>query len=91
MYWDLMRRAAARGVRVFDYGRSKVGTGPYHFKKNWGFVPRTLHYEYFLVKSLSIPENNPTNPRYRLLIAAWKWLPLVIANRVGPMLARHLG
>jgi FemAB-related protein (PEP-CTERM system-associated) len=91
MYWDRMRRAAARGVRVFDYGRSKVGTGPYHFKKNWGFVPRTLHYEYFLVKSLSIPENNPTNPRYRLLIAAWKWLPLVIANRVGPMLARHLG
>ncbi len=91
MYWDLMKRAAAQGVRVFDYGRSKVGTGPYHFKKNWGFVPQPLHYEYYLVRSLSIPENNPTNPRYRLLIATWKRLPLSIANRVGPMLARHLG
>ncbi|MBV5274639.1 MAG: FemAB family PEP-CTERM system-associated protein [Lamprocystis purpurea] len=91
MYWDLMRRAAARGVRVFDYGRSKVGTGPYHFKKNWGFVPQPLHYEYYLVRSRVIPENNPMNPRYRLLIAAWKWLPLSIANTVGPMLARHLG
>jgi len=91
MYWELMRRAAARGVRVFDYGRSKVGTGPYHFKRNWGFVPQPLHYEYYLVRALSIPENNPTNPRYRLLIAAWKWLPLSIANRLGPLLARHLG
>ncbi len=36
-YWELMRRAVARGCRTFDYGRSKVGTGPYNFKKNWGF------------------------------------------------------
>ena len=76
---------------MFDYGRSKVGTGPYHFKKNWGFVPQPLHYEYYLVRSRVIPENNPTNPRYRLLIAVWKWLPLWIANTVGPMFARHLG
>jgi hypothetical protein len=24
---------------VFDYGRSKQGTGSYSFKKNWGFEP----------------------------------------------------
>ena len=36
-YWDLMRRAVERGVRVFDYGRSKRGTGSFDFKKNWGF------------------------------------------------------
>jgi hypothetical protein len=38
-YWELMRRACARGYKIFDYGRSKVGTGPYSFKKNWGFEP----------------------------------------------------
>ena len=39
-YWELMRRACERGTRVFDYGRSKQGTGSYAFKKNWGFEPR---------------------------------------------------
>lgn len=34
-YWELMRRACERGLKVFDYGRSKQGTGPYAFKKNW--------------------------------------------------------
>lgn len=36
-YWELMRRACERGLRVFDYGRSKQGTGSFDFKKNWGF------------------------------------------------------
>ena len=27
-YWELMRRACERGIRIFDYGRSKQGTGP---------------------------------------------------------------
>ena len=44
-YWELMRRACARGLKVFDYGRSKQGTGSYSFKKNWGFEPTPLHYE----------------------------------------------
>ena len=34
-YWELMRRSCERGLKIFDYGRSKVGTGPYSFKKNW--------------------------------------------------------
>ena len=91
MYWDLMVRAAARGARVFDYGRSKIGTGAFDFKKNWGFVPQPLHYEYHLVRSAIIPEHNPNNPKYRLMINAWKRLPLPIANAFGPLLARHLG
>src|SRR5579883_2891333 len=27
MYWELMRHAVARGFRIFDFGRSKFGTG----------------------------------------------------------------
>jgi FemAB-related protein (PEP-CTERM system-associated) len=40
-YWALMQHAVRRGARLFDYGRSKLGTGPYNFKKNWGFTTRT--------------------------------------------------
>ncbi len=91
MYWDLMRRAAERGIQVFDYGRSKVGSGSYSFKKNWGFEPRPMRYEYFLVTADAVPQVNPNNPKYRYFIELWKRLPLPLANRLGPMLARNLG
>ncbi len=91
MYWELMRRACERGIRVFDYGRSKEGTGSYSFKKNWGFEPEPLHYEYYLVKADDVPDVNPLNPKYRLFIEAWKRLPLPISRHLGPFLARSLG
>ena len=91
MYWELMRRACERGIRVFDYGRGKRGTGSFDFKKNWGFEPQPLHYEYRLVRGKRVPELNPLNPKYRLLIKLWQRLPLALANRIGPLIARNLG
>ena len=91
MYWELMKRSAERGIRVFDYGRSKVGSGSYSFKKNWGFEPEPLPYQYRLVKAHDVPNVSPTNPKYRLLIEGWRRLPLPLANRLGPVLARNLG
>ncbi len=89
-YWELMRRACARGLKVFDYGRSKQGTGPYAFKKNWGFEPTPLHYEYCLYKRDAIPQNNPTNAKYKLLIATWRRMPIGLANWLGPFIVRNL-
>ena len=91
MYWELMKHARERGYRLFDYGRSKVGTGSYSFKKNWGFQPAPLHYQYHLVNAQTMPNVNPNNPKYRYLVAAWKKLPLPVANTVGPWLSRNLG
>ena len=91
MYWELMRQSAEQGIDIFDYGRSKEGTGSYSFKKNWGFIPKPLHYEYYLVKSNSIPEVNPMNPKYQRFINTWKKLPLTVTNFIGPYLAKNLG
>ena len=90
-YWELMRRACQRGSKVFDYGRSKQGTGSFAFKKNWGFEPQALHYEYCLYKRDTVPQNNPANPRYRRLIEAWRRMPAGLANWLGPILVRNLG
>lgn len=91
MYWEVMRRACERGCRVFDYGRSKRDTGAFRFKTHWGFEPADLHYEYALIGAASVPDLSPVNPRYARAIAAWKKLPLPVANRLGPWLARSLG
>jgi len=89
-YWELMRRACARGLKVFDYGRSKQGTGSYSFKKNWGFEPTPLHYEYCLYKREAVPQNNPSNAKYQLLIKTWRRLPLGFVNWLGPHIVRNL-
>jgi len=90
-YWELLRRACERGLRLFDYGRSKRGTGSFDFKKNWGFEPTPLHYEYRLFRGNAVPQNNPSNPKYRAMIALWRRLPRPIVNAIGPAIVRHLG
>ena len=91
MYWELMRRACEKGYKVFDFGRSKRKSGSFDFKKNWGFEPQPLHYEYQLHRAKEVPDHNPLNPRYQLFIKAWQKLPLSLANFVGPHIVRNLG
>jgi hypothetical protein len=86
-----MRRACARGLRIFDYGRSKQGTGSYSFKKHWGFEPTPLSYEYRLYRRDEVPQNNPSNAKYRLFIEAWRRMPIGMANWLGPHIVRNLG
>ena len=61
-YWDLMRRAVERGLRIFDYGRSKRDTGSFDFKKNWGFEPQPLHYEFALLRGDRNPAEQSCEP-----------------------------
>jgi FemAB-related protein (PEP-CTERM system-associated) len=91
MYYELMKHARRRGCTRFDFGRSKPGTGAYAFKKNWGFTPEPLSYAIRTADGAVPREVNPLNPKYRLRIAAWQKLPLWVANRLGPVIARGLG
>jgi FemAB-related protein (PEP-CTERM system-associated) len=91
MYWELMRRACESGYKVFDFGRSKIGTGAFDFKKNWGFIPESLHYEYQLHRSSKVPDNNPLSPKFQLFIKMWQRLPLPVANLLGPYIVKDLG
>jgi FemAB-related protein (PEP-CTERM system-associated) len=90
MYWETMRHAADRGFRRFDFGRSKAGTGAFAFKKNWGFEPEWLQYDYWLADGAVLPDNNAASPKYSLLVNSWKRLPAFVADALGPLLTRHL-
>ena len=91
MYWEVMRAAARRGCRLFDFGRSKRGTGAFAFKCHWGFAPTPLVHRYRLAPGKAMPDHNPLNPKYRLFIAAWRRLPLAVANLLGPSIVRGAG
>ncbi|MEM9495611.1 MAG: FemAB family XrtA/PEP-CTERM system-associated protein [Pseudomonadota bacterium] len=86
LFWGAMRRAAARGSTEFDFGRSKIGTGPYAYKKLWGFEAKPLEYQYWLVKAPEMPDVNPNNPKFAVFTKVWKKMPLPLANAAGPLL-----
>lgn len=90
MYWELMRRSAARGMTRFDFGRSKLGTGACEFKRGWRMTERTLPYKFFLVRASAMPNLNPTNPKFKLMIEIWKRLPLGLTKLIGPKIVKHL-
>jgi FemAB-related protein (PEP-CTERM system-associated) len=91
MYYALMNHARGRGCTRFDFGRSKAGTGPAAFKHNWGFTGEPLAYAKYAANGEAPRDINPLSPKYRLQVALWQKLPLTLANRIGPMIARGLG
>tara|TARA_R110002110_G_scaffold415858_2_gene658601 strand:- start:41166 stop:42251 length:1086 start_codon:yes stop_codon:yes gene_type:complete len=91
MYWQLMKDAVNKSLTEFNFGRSKVDTGSYRFKKHWGFEAQPLHYRTILIKAKQPPNLNPTNPKYQLMIKAWKKLPISMSMILGPWIARRLG
>lgn len=90
MYYELMLHARRQGMTRFDFGRSKTGSGPFAFKKNWGFAPQPLTYGAWAAPGAPPRNIDPTDASYSRKIELWKKLPLPIANTLGPWIARGL-
>lgn len=90
MYYELMLLARRKGMDRFDFGRSKTGSGPHAFKKNWGFEPQPLSYATWTAPGEKARDIDPTSDAYARKIALWKKLPLPLANTIGPLIARDL-
>jgi FemAB-related protein (PEP-CTERM system-associated) len=88
LYWEVMKRALQRGLRHFDFGRSKIGTGAYAFKTQWSMREYTLPYQYYLVRRKEMPNFSPANPRFKSAITIWRHLPLSLTKLLGPRLVR---
>lgn len=90
MYFELMLHARRKGCESFDFGRSKTGSGPFSYKKNWGFEPRPLTYARWTAPGETPRDIDPTIEAYSAKIALWKRLPLSVANALGPHIAKGL-
>lgn len=86
MYWNLMVQSCAEGIRHFDFGRSKRGTGAFSFKSAWSMRMAELPYRYHLVGAATIPHLSPVDPKFQLPIAAWRRMPFSWTKIVGPRL-----
>ncbi len=90
LYWEVIKRACKAGYHTFDFGRSTVGSGTYHFKEQWGALVKPLHWQYVLLDGETLPRLNPSNPQLKFFIEIWKRLPVGLATWLGPRIVRNL-
>ena len=90
LYWHILEFACQQGYATFDFGRCTADGGAYRFKKQWGAEPEQLYWHYWTRDGGEPPRLNHSNPRFELAVAAWRRLPLSVANRLGPLLIRTL-
>ena len=88
MYWNLIAQSCREGLRQFDFGRSKKGTGSFHFKSAWSMKVTELPYRYQLVRAKEVPNLSPVDKKFHLPVAAWKRMPYSWTKVLGPRLIR---
>jgi FemAB-related protein (PEP-CTERM system-associated) len=90
MYWNLIAQSSRAGLREFDFGRSKRGTGSCQFKSAWSMVETDLPYRYCLVKAKQVPQLSPIDATFQLPVAVWKRLPFGLTKVLGPRVIRWI-
>jgi FemAB-related protein (PEP-CTERM system-associated) len=88
MYWSLIAQSCRENLRLFDFGRSKKGTGSYHFKLAWSMQVTDLPYRYQLVRAKEVPQMSPVDHKFQAPVALWKKLPFSLTKALGPQLIR---
>jgi len=90
MYWSLIAQSCREGYRVFDFGRSKRGTGSFHFKSSWSMQMTGLPYRYQLIRAEQVPQISPVDQKFRLAVEIWKRLPYSWTKILGPRVIRWI-
>ena len=90
LYWSVITRYHQRGFKVFDMGRSLLGSGNEIFKSKWKPRKQRLAYWYALSEGRPLPELNQKNPKFQTAIWMWKHLPSFVVRPLGPSLIKGL-
>jgi FemAB-related protein (PEP-CTERM system-associated) len=88
MYWNLIAQSCKEGLHWFDFGRSKKGTGSFHFKSAWSMQVTDLPYRYHLVRAREVPHLSPVDQKFQMAVALWKRMPFSCTKIIGPRLIR---
>lgn len=89
LYSTLMEEAIGRGVTLFNFGRCTPGGPTHKFKLQWGGHDVPLPWPSWS-RDGKAGTPSPDRPVFRIATAVWSRLPMAIANRLGPILARQL-
>jgi FemAB-related protein (PEP-CTERM system-associated) len=92
LYWHVIRDAARCGATCLDFGRSAPNSNVHLFKRKWG--GRDVEFPYHFYANPAVKTRDPGLQRiYERRGTAqrlWSHLPLMLCNRVGPLLRKQL-
>lgn len=90
LYWESIRYAIACGCTTFDFGRSSAGSGNHAYKTRWGALDQPIHWQYWSVDGRSGRLPGRDHRSLELATRIWTWLPVAIANRLGPIVRKSI-
>lgn len=91
LYWEVLHAVVERGCTTFDFGRSTIDAGTYRFKKQWGAEPVQLYWHRWERSPRAVtPEGAAPGKARQIVTAAWRKLPLGVANTIGPWISPGL-
>lgn len=87
--WWIIKWGSENGYSDLNLGRTRAEAGNDMFKKQWRGKPTPMFYYYLFNKSgLQVRQET----KYKSLSNIWgKYLPDVVANRVGPWVVKQVG
>jgi len=98
LYWEVLKYACEQKCSIFDFGRSSIDASTYKFKKQWG-AQAVQHYWYAYEPSTTKKSSeveppstkvSTDNPKFKLLIACWKRLPVWLSKISGPHIVKFI-
>lgn len=90
LYWSLIERYCQKDFRIFDLGRSLIGSGNETFKMKWKPHRQLLAYWYALMPGHALPDLNQKSHKFQFAIQMWKRLPSFVVRLLGPFLIKGL-
>jgi lipid II:glycine glycyltransferase (peptidoglycan interpeptide bridge formation enzyme) len=93
VYWELMAKMSADGVRLFNFGRCTKDSGTYRFKMQWGSREEAL---WWYQHSRNATANgtaatpSPDQGVFAMATRMWQRLPVSVASLLGPRIVRFI-
>ncbi len=91
LFDESIRWAAANGFQVYDFMRTRRGTGVHWHKAKWGGAEREIKYYYRAYGPGAKPEPEPSGILYRLAASGLRLMPASLLEKIGPAIRAGAG
>ncbi len=87
LYWRIIERACAAGLRMLDFGSSLRDSSTLAFKRHWGAVVEPVA-SYLYCRTDRVPLLTASSPAVQAGVRLWERLPRFAADALGPAICR---
>ncbi len=93
-YWTILADTVERGFHYLDMGRAPLDSSASKYKGQWNGVSVPVYQQTIAIQgrkeTASAATQAQEDSRFQLVRKVWPKLPYPVANRLGPMIRRHV-